>query len=369
MPTDPTRPIGSGTPGPPATLPGFQEAWDAMSAADRATAESRRAWFSNNPQYGQRMQGGMAQFEAWAGYQASLPPPPPPPPVDAGGNAIFQGLATWLQGIGLGELFSVDGTGQPSGWLWDQIQAGIDTEAELQVAVESTDQWRTRFDAIVQQRAAAGRGEPVRVMSVAEVVAYEQTAAQLMRQAGMPSWLYDSYQDFTGLMVRQVSVGELQARIDRSLGLVASADPAVREAFAEFYGPSGDEALAAFFLNPDKTLSQVDTAARAAYTAGTARNVGLEVDQARAERVARSPLSEAAVFQSLNETAQLSSLTQGSFADAVDLTDDDLIDATFFGDAQARRELQRRIGVSQAANRASVGGANLSQRGTAVGSA
>lgn len=355
MPIDPRN--GRWVPDPdttgPATPPVGDQPWETGGEWNDANRDGRR-------------QQNEVTFPGSGGGGGTTPPTPP---VDASGRAAFQGLAAWLQGLGLGDLFMVDGNGVPSGWLWEQMQSGIDTEAELAVAIESTEQWRTRFDVIVQQRAAAGRGEPVRVMSVAEVVAYEQTAAQLMRQAGMPSWLYDSYQDFAPLMVRQVSVGELQSRIDRSLGMVANADPAVREAFSEFYGAEGDEALAAFFLNPDKTMASIDTAARAAYTAGTARNVGLEVDQARAERVARSPLSEAAVFQSLSEAGQLSSLTSGTFADDVDLTDADLIDATFFGDANARRQLERRIGVAQTANRASVGGANLSQRGVAVGSA
>jgi len=296
-------------------------------------------------------------------------PPPPTPPQDATGRYLFDSLAAWLRDMGLSDLFSTTADGTPTGWLWEKIQGGIDTTAELQVAVEGTDAWRSRFQAIVQQREAAARGEPVRVMSANEVIQYEQTAAQLLRSAGMPSWFYDSYQDFVPLMTGQVSVAELQSRIDRSLGMVTEAPPEVRDAFAEFYGANGDAALAAFFLDPNRTVSSLDRAARTAFTAGTARNFGLEVDKARAERIAQTPLSEAAIYQQLGDTAKLEPLSRSGFGEGSTLSDGQLLDATFFGDPAARREMERRLGMRQSTNSNSVGGALLTQRGVGVGTA
>lgn len=305
------------------------------------------------------------------------PPPPTPgptgpqaPPVDASGNAAYQMLAAYLTSLGLGELFSVTPEGLPSGYLWEQFQKGIDTQAELQVVIESTPQWQSRFQTIVQQRALAAQGQPVRVMSVDEVVQYEQTAAQLMRNAGMPEWFYDNYADFTPLMVGQISVAELSDRVDRSLSLARNTSPEVRDAFSEFYGANTDAALAAFFLDPQHTMNSVDRAARSAYTAGTARQLGLRgVGQNVSEAIAGSTLTESAIFQNLTDAAALAPLAVEGFDDASDFTDDDLLSATFLGDSKARGELSRRLASRQAANKEAVGGALLTERGVGVGTA
>lgn len=286
------------------------------------------------------------------------------PNIDA-----FQVMAAFLTEIGLGDLFTFDG-GQPGGWLWDQFVSGnIDTVDQLQLAIEATPQWRTRFGAIVAQREAAARGEPVRPMSVLEVVEYERSVQQIMARAGLPAQFYDSYEDFQGLLVNQISAAEVDARINEGYALVADVDPNVRQAFVDMYGTTGaDGALAAFFLDPEKSLRRLERTARASYAAGLGRTYNLQMDRDYAERFADLPLSPEATVSRLQEASAMKSLTRENFGEASDLTDTTLLDATL-GEGEASGLLERRARSRQSVNREAIGGTLLTQEGAGLGSA
>src|SRR5688500_1734759 len=110
-------------------------------------------------------------------YYPEEPEPTAPTAPSAEALQFFTTMAAYLRQAGLGDLAVVGADGAPSGWLWDQILSGVDTSAELQIALESTAQFQREFGVILEQRARAARGEPTQVMSVDEVVAYRQTAA------------------------------------------------------------------------------------------------------------------------------------------------------------------------------------------------
>lgn len=288
--------------------------------------------------------------------------------VDVGNNTVFAELATWLTQLGLGALFTVGPDGEPGGWLMDRIRDGLSGLSELQTAVESTEVWQTRFAAIVQQRAEAAAGKPVRVMSVAEVVNYEQQAAAEMRKAGIPTWFWDEPSDFVELMVKQVSVAEVQQRLSQGYEMVQNVDPAIRQAFNDFYGTTSDEGLVAYFLDPDRSLDRVERAARASYAGGMARSYRLEMDRAMAERFASLPLSNEAIVARVQEASQMQALTHENFGEAQDLTDTDIFNAAL-GDGDATGVVQRRARSRQSVNREAIGGTLLTQEGAGLGSA
>ncbi len=284
--------------------------------------------------------------------------------LDPASQSIFADLTGFLSDLGLGDLFSVDSEGMPSGWLWDQISQGFDTRDTLIVRLEETPQFKTRYKVISDLRQRAAQGEPVQIPSVSEVRQYEQVTTQMMRQAGMPTWFYDSYQDSQKLMSEGISPVELETRIARGWDVVRNADPAVREAFNSFYGVgAGENALAAFVLDPQKTLSSIERASRAAYTAGTGRRQNLMIDQTYAERIAGLGQSEAQLSQGLTEAGRLKALTVGGITEEPSLTDKTAIESSIFGDAQATSQLERRSLERSAVGRSSSGGAAMTQAG------
>lgn len=284
--------------------------------------------------------------------------------IDPASQSIFNELTSYLQYLGLGNLFSVGADGTPSGWLWDKITAGIDTPEQLIVALEGTQEFKTRYKVIFDLRARAAAGEPVTVPSVGEVREYEETVANMMRQSGMPTWFYDSYTDMQDLMGKGISPAELETRIATGWTTVRDINPAIRQAFSDFYGVgTGDAALAAFVLDPTITIGSLERSSRAAYTAGFGSTMGFTIGRDLAEQVAAIPKSEAGIYQDLTEASRLRGLTVEGITEADDIAETTAIEAVSLGSAQAQSKLERRQLERQAAERSSTGGAAMTQQG------
>jgi len=145
--------------------------------------------------------------------------------------------------------------------------------------------------------------------------------------------------------------------------MVRDVDPAVRQAFSNFYGVEGDAALAAFVLDPTRTVAKVEQSARAAYTAGYGRTIGLDVDKVYAERIAQLPKTEAGIQQDLGEVSKMSGLYTESITETDDLTANTGLEAVALGDGTAMNALQRRSIQRSVTDRSSSGGAAATQAG------
>lgn len=279
--------------------------------------------------------------------------------------AQFGVLSNYLQTIGLGELFTINNQGEPGGWLWNQLQGGIDTDEELRLALEQTDVYRDRFSVIIEQQRRRANGEPVYVMSPAEVIGYERDVRQMMVAAGLPSTFYDQPSDFHQLILADMSPQEVRDRIDEAYEYVMSAPPEVRAAFNDFYGVGqGDAQLAAWALDPERTVRDISKATRTAYSAGMAERFDIEIDRAAAERIADLPQTEAGITEGLRQVASLGSIFDEGLGDSgTDLTDETGIASVFEGDANAQRDIAQRVGRRRAVNTASTGGALVTQQG------
>lgn len=278
---------------------------------------------------------------------------------------LFDQIRGYLEDMNLGGLFVVDSNGAPGGWLWEQITNGIDNEAALQIAVEQTSQFQARYGIIGELRNQAGSGAAVHVPNVAEVREYEQRVASMMRQAGLPSFMYDNWQDSHDLMRQGLSVVEIEQRLGQAWERVQNTEPAVRDAFSSFYGTmTGDAALAATFLDPTRTLSALERESRAAYTAGMGQRIGVSIDQQLAERFADTPQTDAGIYQSLTALNALDKsgvMTETIGEAANNLTTQGAgVDSVLGGN---NAEIERRIIERQAARAAVPGGAVRTNRG------
>lgn len=277
---------------------------------------------------------------------------------------LFSLLASELRSIGLGELFTISPTGEPGGWLWNQIQSGIDSETALRAAFEATDIFKNRFSVIVEQKKRAAQGLPGYVMTPGEVLEYEQRARNVMANAGIPTWFYDEPQDFNKYILNYLSVEDLRNRITNVYEFVQTAAPEVRQAFSDYYGVAqGDAALAAFILDPSRTEARLEKARNVAFAGGMAARFDLDITQQTAEQIAELGLSDAGVTSGLAQVSSQSSLFEESKFEDTDITDEQGIAAAFFGDAEATLALNRRLAGRQAVNKVSVGGAAETAKG------
>lgn len=289
---------------------------------------------------------------------------------------LFSMIGQYLSDADLGDLFVIGTDGTPGGWLWDQITSGIDSEAAIQIALESTSQFQQRYGIIGEIRAQAANGQAVHVPTVGQVREYEQTVTRLMRQAGLPEFMYDSWSDAQELMRQGLSSLEVEDRLGQAWDRVQNTAPEVRQAFSDFYGTLvGDAALASTFLDPARTMAALDRQSRTAYTAGMGRRLGINLDSTTSDRIATLPRTEAGIVEGLGQISQLEG--SGIFNETLgersgtDLTAETTgVDATFGGDGTASASLERRS-IERAAQRAAVpGGALRTNEGvTGVGTA
>lgn len=280
-------------------------------------------------------------------------------------DPIFNLLASQLSSLGLGALFTVGPNGEPGGWLMDQLRQGFDTSDELMLALANTDVFRNRFGVITEQQRRAAAGQPEYVMSPAEVIEYETKIRQTAQAAGVPAWMFDTPEEIGKLILNNISANEFAQRVQQTYDYVRVAPPEVRSYFEQFAGVGqGDSMLAAYVLNPERTISQLDQIRRSAYTAGMADRFDVAITRQAAEQIAQLPQTEAGIVEGLRQVAAQSALYDEGLFETGDLTAArEGVASVFEGDAAATTALQRRQATRAAVDRAATGGAAVTQRG------
>lgn len=276
----------------------------------------------------------------------------------------FDVLSEYLTSIGLGSLFTLV-NGEPGGWLWDQIVDGVETEEELVIRLQTTPEFEQRFPLIKFQREQNASGTPTRVWNPDELLRYEEQLTNVFRRAGLPAWFYDDpIEDVQGRLMQGLSVDAIEERITTAYEYVAGAPPEVIDKFIEYYGVSDAEgALAAYMLDPSKTIQSLNRAARTAYAGGMASRYGVDVSETMAERIGQLPMSEAGIDEGFQQVAQSKQLTTESVGETTDITQQDVVASVFDADADVATQLQRRQIQRGSISGASQGGALLTQQG------
>lgn len=276
----------------------------------------------------------------------------------------FAALSSYLTSIGLGSLFTMQ-DGQPGGWLWQQVVQGITTEDELLINLQQTTEFQERFPVIAFQQQENAAGRPTLVMRPDQILAYEEAVVDAMRRAGMPTWFYDNrVEDVQGLMMRGLSPDAIIERVNTAYEYVAAAPVEVRQKFDEFYGAGqSDAALAAYILDPARTLASLERAQRSATVAGLGQRLGVGVSQQRAERIADMGVTESSIQQGLTQVAELGGLYQESVGEVTDITQETGLESVFEGSAAASTALERRRLQRQSVEQSGQGGATLTREG------
>lgn len=239
-------------------------------------------------------------------------------------------------------------------WAWGRFLAGVPV-SEIMVELRSRPEYKARFPAM---DSLAQKG---RAMSEAEYVAYERQAAGLFRMAGLPAGFYDSPQDFSKLIAGEVSINELSTRVQTAYNAVATAPQAVRDAFAAYYGPRSDQALAAYMLDPDRALTLIEQQIGAAQFTGIGSRFNFQLTQSQAEDLGREGFSSEQITSGYQQADQLRSLADENLAEGMrgqDITQEDVLMSSF--GRQTDEPLRRRVQERAAAFSAG-GSANQSQ--------
>lgn len=269
-------------------------------------------------------------------YQFSAPTPTSvaPMPDSAEVQSASSIIRDTLGRYGLGDL---------TDWALGQIKSGAPQTIVLE-QLRQTDQYKTRFAGMAKRQAAG-----FNAISEEEYLAYETTIASYLQQAGLPRDFYDTPADFADLIGKFANPLQVADRVQKGYAQVAAAAPEVRSAFADYFGPMGDSALAAFFLDPEKAQPALEQMVATAGVGGAARRTAVDVSVSDATRIAQLGLSQSAVQQGMGQVYKLNPVFSETASETTDLTQKTGTDAVFGLDPNAEQQITDRLQGRQAA--------------------
>lgn len=191
-------------------------------------------------------------------------------------NTLIAQLRDFMASNGMSELMAAMEKYVRAGYTGDAVWVMARNDPQFK------DAYAKRF-AANSERAKLGLPE----LLPATYIEMEQGYRTAMLNRGMPPGLFDTPEDFTRLIARDVSVKEVADRLDTALAYINfDGNAAVKEELRTRFGMT-DAEMAAYMLDPERTQSYLETEfarnLRRANIAGAARNAGVStslVDQA-----------------------------------------------------------------------------------------
>lgn len=214
----------------------------------------------------------------------------------------------------LGQLLNQYGLGGMLDWVRSKLIGGA-SESEIQLEMFDQEAFKARFP-VISQRQAAG----LTPVSVSEVLEYEQRGREILRMAGLTSSAYTSSTYLQGLMAKDLSLNELNDRIQDGLVKVQAAPAEVRMAFGNYFGTTGDAAMAQLFLDPSIAVPELEKMATTAFAGGIGARFGIQLAQGIAREIADTNVSDAAIWQGFAQLDAIKNLFEETLAETTDLS-------------------------------------------------
>jgi len=189
------------------------------------------------------------------------------------------------------------------------IANGTDDKTRLRLWIYDQPQFKERFPALEALK------NKNRAISPEEYIQLEKQYQGVMRTAGLSSDFFDNPNDFTDLISNEVTPDEFRIRVENGYNKVANTDPLVREAFKNYFGIQGDQALASFFIDPEKSAPALLKAAAAAEIGATAYAQDLDIDLNYATKLAEQGVTYQQAKEGMARVSQLSSLFAGGIGE------------------------------------------------------
>lgn len=213
------------------------------------------------------------------------------------------------------------------------VEAGEGERPELvQARLESTNSWKQRF-----RGNELRRQKGMNVLSVAEYLQQEDQYRQVLRNAGLPSGFYDQQDDFVSFLANDVSVGELQDRVNLAGDIANREDPSIVQALAAYGMDKG--MLLAYTLDPERAAPLVKRQQNAILTKAAASRAGLNASVSQVDRLAEQGIGESQAIQGFGQINQFmdSTTKQGEiYGEQYSL--DDALGEVFEGGAGTKRK-------------------------------
>lgn len=198
----------------------------------------------------------------------------------------FLALQTAFKDYGLESL---------AGNIYDYVKNGYSSDT-ISLLLQDTKEYKERF-AANDLRVKAG----LPVIPPSQYISMENSFRAALRQSGLPEGFYDSKEDFTDWIAKDVSPTEMQSRIDLATQATALANPYYKRALNQIGIDDGH--MAAYFLDANKAIPLLQKAAATAAVGAAALQQGLTFNQSYAEQLATSGISASEAQQGYSQVA------------------------------------------------------------------
>lgn len=247
-------------------------------------------------------------------------------------------------------------------WALESLIAGHSIE-QILLELEQQPEYKAAFPEIeARQRRSLELGLQLEPIGPSQILEYRTRAKALMHSYGLPESFYTNNQNFFDLITNDVSLDELNARLDLSSKRVANAPPEVRAVFEDVFGTDSDRALFLAFTNVDTTLPALEDMVQVAEAGGAARRFGFGLSRAEMERVADINVSYDQAVAGFRQLDASRGLFDETITETQDLTVGGEGIAAAFGMEGGARALEQRS-RARTAETAGSAGSLVEQRG------
>jgi hypothetical protein len=179
-------------------------------------------------------------------------------------------------------------------------------------------------------------------LSEAEYISQEQAYLTVNRNLGLPRGFYDAQNDWANFIANDVSPVEYSNRIQQAYNVVKNSDPEVLNQLKMFIPELQDADLAAYILDPSRSVQEIERKARGATIAAAGKTSGgMQLTAQQAESLALQGVSTQAAqqgFAQIGQTAGLFRPLQGEET----ITQQDILAGTFTNEQAAQQRIARR---------------------------
>ena len=274
-------------------------------------------------------------------------PTAPTPASNLGQRDALARITGMLNQYGLGGL---------TDWVKGKLTGGA-SEAEITLELYDQPAFQARFPAIVARRNAG-----LTPVTVGQVLEYEQSGRELLRRSGITATNFTSSEYLQGLMTQDVSLAEVQDRLQDGLLKVTQAPPEVRVAFGNYFGTNSDAALAQLFLDPAQAAPELEKMAMTAFAGGVGARFGVQLAQGIAREIADTGASDSAIWQGFAQLDSIRALFDETISETVDMTAEGEGVSAVFGTHGGSDVIQRRA-LSRASTFKGGGGVGAGEGG------
>lgn len=241
-------------------------------------------------------------------------------------------------------------------WANAKLVAGESMEKIL-FDMERRPEFDMAFPEIKARRdRAASTGLQLAPIGPGEVLEYRTQAKSLMRSYGLPPSFYENNANFMDLIVGDVSMSELDDRLQMASRRVANAPFEVKAAFNDLFGTATDSAMFMLFTDVDRALPELENLVQSAEAAGAARRFGFGLTAAEADLMQLHNIEYDAALEGFGSLDAQRSLFEETLYEEDFTVGREGIAAQFGLEGGAAERLQRRAESRRAETGGSSGG-------------